>query len=570
MARLVLTFLVLSLLMVGVVGAVSYLRARSSLETQVFDRLDAAAQLKADSLDRWLDEQRRNTVFVSGLLGGYISGDASGLGAATQTVLAGGPAARSGRARPTRASRGRSATSSRRRPTRRSSSSSTSTATSSPRPCPTTRDATRRRRVVPEGQLGHLRSARRHLVADRQADDHGRHAAVRPQRPAHRHRRRQPQPRAPRPDRAARHRARQDRRLLPRRQERALRPRGLDTGTFAAGVSSTGIDRAIAGNAGRGLYDNYQGVPVIGSYRWLDEVGAGLVAEQDQHAAFAPARTLAVTIGGVGLLVAGAARNRHVSRVATDRPPDPRDHRHRPGRRRRRPRPRSTRDDERRGRSAGGRLQHDDREAPRDPRGARAARRRAHRGAARSRTSSSRPSTRRRWASCSASTSTSSCSSSSTVPARCSARRTATSTSPRQARRRSRIGSRPVCSNRSAGGGCAPATASPVRSGPPARARGRRLRRVVGAEIPRSRRGLIGRLVAVPLRSGEATVGALGIARDPADARARSRRRRSTCSSASPSSPRSRSTTPVSSPRRRRPARSPTTRTPRRASSSRP
>ena len=42
MARLVLTFLVLSLLMVGIVGTVSYLRARSSLETQVFDRLDAA------------------------------------------------------------------------------------------------------------------------------------------------------------------------------------------------------------------------------------------------------------------------------------------------------------------------------------------------------------------------------------------------------------------------------------------------------------------------------------------------------------------------------------------------
>ena len=92
MARLVLTFLVLSLLMVAVVGTASYLRARSSLEAQVFDRLDAAAQLKADSLDRWLDEQRRNTVFVSGLLGGYISGDASGLGAATQTVIAGGTA----------------------------------------------------------------------------------------------------------------------------------------------------------------------------------------------------------------------------------------------------------------------------------------------------------------------------------------------------------------------------------------------------------------------------------------------------------------------------------------------
>jgi hypothetical protein len=42
MARLVLTFLALSLLMVGIVGAVSYLRARDSLETTVFDRLSAA------------------------------------------------------------------------------------------------------------------------------------------------------------------------------------------------------------------------------------------------------------------------------------------------------------------------------------------------------------------------------------------------------------------------------------------------------------------------------------------------------------------------------------------------
>ena len=38
--------------MVGIVGAVSYLRARDSLETTVFDRLNAAEQLKAESLDR--------------------------------------------------------------------------------------------------------------------------------------------------------------------------------------------------------------------------------------------------------------------------------------------------------------------------------------------------------------------------------------------------------------------------------------------------------------------------------------------------------------------------------------
>ena len=67
------------------------MRARSSLRDQVFDRLDAAEQLKADSLDRWIDEQRRNVVFVGGLLGGYISGDAggSGLAEATRHVLEG-------------------------------------------------------------------------------------------------------------------------------------------------------------------------------------------------------------------------------------------------------------------------------------------------------------------------------------------------------------------------------------------------------------------------------------------------------------------------------------------------
>ena len=90
MARLVLTFLALSLLMVGIVGAVSYQRARSSLEAQVFDRLDAAEELKADSLDRWIDEQRRNVVFVGGLLGGFHSGDSSGLGKAAQQVLQSG------------------------------------------------------------------------------------------------------------------------------------------------------------------------------------------------------------------------------------------------------------------------------------------------------------------------------------------------------------------------------------------------------------------------------------------------------------------------------------------------
>ena len=307
MARLVLTFLALSLLMAGIVGAVSYLRARSSLESQVFNRLDAAEQLKADSLDRWLDEQRRNVVFVGGLLGGYISGNASGSGLAqaTQSVLEGGPGGARGtpahasveaalkyvvaqtadaqelllldldgtvvastvpehegrnQSRETWFERGSSGTYV--EPIARSSLTGTPTITIA---TPLFDSVGQRigivagslnlqrldRIVLPASGLG--KTGASYLVG---TDGHFVHA-------------------------------------------------GLDTGAFARGVSSRGINSAIKGRDGRGLYENYKGVPVIGVYRWLDEVGAGLVAEQDQNAAFAPARSLALTIGAVGLAVAG-------------------------------------------------------------------------------------------------------------------------------------------------------------------------------------------------------------------------------------------------------------------------
>jgi signal transduction histidine kinase/ActR/RegA family two-component response regulator len=78
--------------------------------------------------------------------------------------------------------------------------------------------------------------------------------------------------------------------------------RARQSGTHA--VSSKGIDRGLAGGQGRGLYENYAGEPVIGVYQWLGEVGATLVAEQTQRAAFAPARRLALTLAGIGLAVA--------------------------------------------------------------------------------------------------------------------------------------------------------------------------------------------------------------------------------------------------------------------------
>ncbi len=72
------------------------------------------------------------------------------------------------------------------------------------------------------------------------------------------------------------------------------------------GVHTEGIDTAMQGIDGAGLYLNYAGVPVIGVYRWLDDRELALLAEMHQDKAFAPARRLALTICLVGLVSAGA------------------------------------------------------------------------------------------------------------------------------------------------------------------------------------------------------------------------------------------------------------------------
>ena len=314
MARLVLTFLALSLLMVGIVGAVSYVRARSSLEAQVYDRLGAAEQLKADSLDRWIDEQRRNVVFVAGLLGGFHelsssataqAGDTTGLGTAIEKVLAEGKDA--GRGTPVH----------------------------------------KRVESVLDYVVAQTADAQELLVLDLDgkvvvstvASHEGRNLAKEPwfargssgtfvqpvsttsltDRPTI-------TIATPLFDRNGQRIGVVSANLNLERLDRIVLPASglgktgesylvgangrfvhasLDTGPNTKGVSSRGIDRAIAQQSGKGLYVNYRGVPVIGVYRWLDEVGAGLIAEQSQKAAFAPARTLAFTLGGVGLLVAG-------------------------------------------------------------------------------------------------------------------------------------------------------------------------------------------------------------------------------------------------------------------------
>jgi signal transduction histidine kinase len=69
-------------------------------------------------------------------------------------------------------------------------------------------------------------------------------------------------------------------------------------------LHSQGIDAALAGHSGSGLYDNYAGQPVIGAYRWLPELQAALLAEQAQAEAFAPEDGLATMLVGTTLAVA--------------------------------------------------------------------------------------------------------------------------------------------------------------------------------------------------------------------------------------------------------------------------
>ena len=67
-------------------------------------------------------------------------------------------------------------------------------------------------------------------------------------------------------------------------------------------VNFQGIDEAIRGITGRGEYLNPEGVLVLGEYRWLNDQGLTLLVEISQQEAFSPARQLANTIMSIGLV----------------------------------------------------------------------------------------------------------------------------------------------------------------------------------------------------------------------------------------------------------------------------
>lgn len=64
-----------------------------------------------------------------------------------------------------------------------------------------------------------------------------------------------------------------------------------------------GINRSVEEHlAGSSLYSNYRNVPVLGAYRWLPELQAGLLAEQERSEAFRRTYQTLGILGGVALL----------------------------------------------------------------------------------------------------------------------------------------------------------------------------------------------------------------------------------------------------------------------------
>lgn len=71
---------------------------------------------------------------------------------------------------------------------------------------------------------------------------------------------------------------------------------GKSSQASADGVDSAGIDAAMSGMSGYGLYRSYNNAPVLGVYRWLNEQDIALLVEISQQEAFDPARKLASAI----------------------------------------------------------------------------------------------------------------------------------------------------------------------------------------------------------------------------------------------------------------------------------
>jgi PAS domain S-box-containing protein len=290
-ARLVGYFLGLSTITVLVVGVIVYARATSDLTTSVYERLDAVAGLKADALDRWIDEQSRNVVFV-GVMPGVgddarvyldLASNASERDAAEDSL-------------------------------RQVLATVVSQTADAEEILVLDLEGTIRMSTLADHEglsqaeesffvtgssHTNVQNAYRSTLTGRPTitvatplfdrDGKGQRVAVIAANLS-----------LQRVDRIVLERTglgATGRAYLVGRDGELIQGTGGD----GAALDSAAVEAIVAGQSGRGLYADPGGTPVIGVYSWIEDRNAGLIAEMSQDEAFSPARQLALVIGIVGL-----------------------------------------------------------------------------------------------------------------------------------------------------------------------------------------------------------------------------------------------------------------------------
>jgi signal transduction histidine kinase/HAMP domain-containing protein len=296
MARLVGYYLLLSLVTVGLVGIIAFTRAREALKQSIFNRLEAVSTLKEDALNRWIDDQRRDVVFIAWL---PEVGEQAGL------LLS----------RPESSSEFQTAYTILSEYLKFLVTSTSDSAelfildldgniilsTDKSHEGLSQAEAPfliqGRSKLTQSIDTSPLTGQPTITIATPLFDEHKRRVGV-----------------------LASHLN------LPRIDRLILERTGLGSSgeiylvttsnlfvssealysnqEYPTGVHSEGIDAALQGKDGSGLYINYAGVPVIGVYRWVDDREVALLAEMSQAEAFAPARNLAGTIILIGFVSA--------------------------------------------------------------------------------------------------------------------------------------------------------------------------------------------------------------------------------------------------------------------------
>ena len=86
-------------------------------------------------------------------------------------------------------------------------------------------------------------------------------------------------------------------------------------------IRSKGADAVIRTHAaGSAMYKDYRGKPVVGAYRWLPEIEAGILVERDQAEVLSPIHTGAavdLAVAFVALFLAGIASVRYARTITT-------------------------------------------------------------------------------------------------------------------------------------------------------------------------------------------------------------------------------------------------------------